>query len=133
MEEKIVYFEKPGKENTREVIKLVLKKARLKNINNIVVASTRGTVAKSFSEAVEEEDINLVVVPWQFGFKRDDNPFPQELVNDLREKKAYCPFWNDAISYNGFIWYKCAAGNGKSSSGFWTGDQGLHRNNYDGL
>lgn len=87
MEEKVVYFEKPGKENTEEVIKLVLQKARLKNINNIVVASTRGNVAKSFSAAVKGKDINLVVVPWQFGFKKDDNPFPTELVNELRKKK----------------------------------------------
>ena len=82
MEENIVYFEKPGKENTGEVIKLVMQRAKLKNISRIVVASTRGNIAKSFSEAVEGEDINLVVVPWQFGFKGDDNPFPQELVNE---------------------------------------------------
>jgi hypothetical protein len=92
MEEKIVYFEKPGKENTGEVIKLVLQKAKLKNISRIVVASTRGNTAKSFSEAVEGEDTNLVVVPWQFGFKGDDNPFPQELVNELREKKHLVHF-----------------------------------------
>jgi len=92
MEEKIVYFDKPGKENTGEVIKLVLQKAKLKNISRIVVASTRGNTAKSFSEAVEEEDINLVVVPWQFGFKRDDNPFPQELVNELRGRKHLVHF-----------------------------------------
>ena len=92
MEEKIVYFEKPGKENTGEVIKLVLQRAKLKNISRIVVASTRGNIAKSFSEAVEGEDINLVVVPWQFGFKRDDNPFPQELVKELRGKKHLVHF-----------------------------------------
>ena len=87
MEEKIVYFERPGKENTEEVTKLVLQKAKSKDIHRIVVASTRGNVAKSFSDAVRGEDINLVVVPWQFGFKKDDNPFPQELVNELRKKK----------------------------------------------
>ena len=92
MEEKIVYFDKPGKENTGKVIKLVLQRAKLKNISRIVVASTRGNTAKSFSEAVEGEDINLVVVPWQFGFKRDDNPFPQELVNELRGKKHFVHF-----------------------------------------
>ena len=92
MEEKIVYFEKPGKENTGEVIKLVLQNAKLKNISRIVVASTRGNTAKSFSEAVEGKDTHLVVVPWQFGFKGDGNPFPKELVNELREKKHLLHF-----------------------------------------
>ena len=68
MEEKIVYFDNPGKENTEKVIKLVLQRAKLKNISRIVVASTRGNTAKSFSEAVEGEDINLVVVPLAIRF-----------------------------------------------------------------
>ncbi len=92
MEEKIVYLEKPGKENTDEVIKLVLERAKLRNISSIVVASTRGNTAKSVSEAVEGENINLVVVPWQFGFKGKENPFPQDLVNELREKKHIVHF-----------------------------------------
>lgn len=92
MEEKIVYFENPGKENTGEVIKLVLERAKLRNINKIVVASTTGYVAKLISDAVERKNINLVVVPWQFGHKREGNPFPQELVNELREKKHLVHF-----------------------------------------
>lgn len=92
MKEKIVYFEKPGKENIGEVIKLVLERAKLRNINKIVVASTKGYTAKSVSDAVERKDINLVVVPWQFGFKKEENPFPQELVNELRKKKHLVHF-----------------------------------------
>ena len=93
MEEKIVYFEKPGKENTAEVIKLVLERAKSRNINRIVLASTRGYTAKSFLDAVEGKDINLVVVPWQFNFKKDgENPFPQELVKELHEKKHIVQF-----------------------------------------
>ncbi len=92
MEEKIVYFEKPGKENTTEVIKLVLERAKLRNINRIVVASTKGYTAKLILDAVEGKDINLVVVPWQFGFMGEENQFPQELVNELREKKHLVHF-----------------------------------------
>ncbi len=33
MDEKIVYFKKPGKVNTDEVIELVLERARLRKIN----------------------------------------------------------------------------------------------------
>jgi hypothetical protein len=64
MEEKIVYFEKPGKENTEEIMKLVLQRAKLRNISRIVIASTRGDTARSFAKAVEGKDITLVVVPW---------------------------------------------------------------------
>jgi len=92
MEEKIVYFENPGKENTAEVIKLVLERAKLRNINRIVAASTKGYTAKLISDAIEGKDINLVVVPWQFGFKEEGNPFPQELVNELRGKKHLVHF-----------------------------------------
>ena len=93
MEEKIVYFEKSGKENTAEVIELVLERAKLRNINRIVLASTRGYTAKSFLDAVEGKDINLVVVPWQFNFKKEGgNPFPQELVKELQEKKHMVHF-----------------------------------------
>ena len=92
MEVQIVYFEKPGKENTGEVISLVLSRAKARNIRRVVVASTRGNTAKSFCEAVEGHDINLVVVPWQFGFKVDDHPFPQELIEELRRKKHLVHF-----------------------------------------
>jgi len=91
MEEKIVYFEKPGKENTADVIRLVLEKAKIRNIKKIVLASTRGYTAKSFLDAVKGKDMNLVVVPWQFSFKKEEgNPFlyatdtPTALANILR-------------------------------------------------
>jgi uncharacterized protein len=52
MEEKIVYFDKPGKGNTPEVIKLVKERAQARGINQFVVASTRGSTARDFMEAV---------------------------------------------------------------------------------
>ncbi|MBA7587819.1 hypothetical protein ES708_29862 [subsurface metagenome] len=102
MEEKIVYFEKPGKENTGEVIKLVLERAKLRNINRIVLASSRGYTAKSFLDAVEGKDINLVVVPWQFNLKKEveGSPFPQELVKELLEKKHIVQFGTMPLSSN---------------------------------
>ena len=86
MEKKIVYFEKPGKGNTEEVISLVKQRAQSRGINRIVVASTRGGTAKGFLDAVTGTDHRLVIVPWQFGFKSEDQPFPQELLSELRVK-----------------------------------------------
>jgi len=92
MEEKIVYFEKPGKENTAEVIKLVLERAKSRNINKIVLASTTGYTAKAFLDAVEGKGIHLVVVPWQFSLTEEGNRFPQELIKELQEKKHIVHF-----------------------------------------
>jgi hypothetical protein len=92
MEEKIVYFEKPGKGNTAEVIELVKKRAQARGINRFVVASTRGHTAKDFSEAVAGTEFRLVIVPWQYGFKGEEQPFPQELVTELREKNHQVHF-----------------------------------------
>jgi len=85
MKEQIVYFEKPGRENTTEVIGLVKERARARGISKVVLASTRGGTAKAAAEAFEGTDLHLVVVPWQFGFG-DQQPFPQELVAELERK-----------------------------------------------
>ena len=92
MEEKIVYFEKPGKGNTSEVIQLVRERAQAREINRLVIASTRGSTARDFMEAVTGTDFRLVIVPWQFGFKGEDQPFPQELVNELKAKNHQVHF-----------------------------------------
>jgi hypothetical protein len=92
MEEKIVYFEKPGKKNTAEVIQLVKARALARGINRFVVASTRGTTAKAFLEALSGTGHRLVIVPWQFGFKGEDQPFPPELVSELRAKNHQVHF-----------------------------------------
>jgi hypothetical protein len=50
MEEKIVYFENQGQENTQKVIELVLQRAKDRKINKIVLASTRGGTAESLKD-----------------------------------------------------------------------------------
>lgn len=85
MEEKIVYFEKTGKVNTPQVLSLVKERGQARAIRRVVLASTRGETARAFAEAFEGSDIELVVIPWQFGF-RDTHPFPRELVTELERK-----------------------------------------------
>ena len=85
MEEKIVYFEKTGKVNTPQVLSLVKERGQARAIRRVVLASTRGETARTFAEAFEGSDIELVVIPWQFGF-RDTHPFPRELVTELERK-----------------------------------------------
>ncbi len=84
MEEKIVYFEIGGKENTPEVLRLVRERAEERGITKIVLASTRGDTAVAAMEAFDKTNLRLVVIPHQFGFG-DQQRFPQELVARLEK------------------------------------------------
>ncbi len=85
MEEKIVYFEKPGRRNTEETMSLVAEKARAWGINKIVLASTRGDTARLAAERFAGSGIKLVVIPHQYGF-RDTQRFPPDLVLELEQQ-----------------------------------------------
>jgi uncharacterized protein len=102
MEEKIVYFEKPGEVNTADVIELVKERAQARGINRFVVASTRGGTAKRFLEAVSGTDHRLVIVPWQWGFKDRQQPFPQQLVDELEAQNHRVHFGTMLFHTNEF-------------------------------
>jgi hypothetical protein len=84
MEEKIVYFEEPGTKNTAITLQLALERAKARGIKKIVVASTRGDVAKQAAEMWAKSGIKMVVVPHQFGFM--GMRFPPELVAELEKQ-----------------------------------------------
>ncbi|MFC1857656.1 hypothetical protein ACFL9U_06450 [Thermodesulfobacteriota bacterium] len=86
MKETIIYFEKPGKVNTPQVLSLVKERAQARDIRKVVLASTSGKTAMASVEAFEGSGIELVVIPWQFGFMDKPHPFPPELVAELKEK-----------------------------------------------
>lgn len=67
MEKSITYFDKPGKENTDTVIEVVRNRVRALGIKEVVVASTTGKTGVAIAEALQEEDVNLVVVTHQYG------------------------------------------------------------------
>ncbi|MBW6518724.1 MAG: hypothetical protein K0A89_09520 [ANME-2 cluster archaeon] len=67
MEKSITYFEKSGKENTASVIEAVRNRVLELGIKEVVVASTSGKTGVAMAEALQEEDINLVVVTHQYG------------------------------------------------------------------
>ena len=84
MEEKIVYFEQPGIENTEMTLKLAAERARARGIKKVVLASTRGEVARLAARLWEKSGIKIVVVPHQFGFM--GMKFPPELVTELEKQ-----------------------------------------------
>ena len=60
MEEKIVYFEEPGRENTEETLRLAAERARLRGIINIVLASERGDTDRLAAAVFAGTGVKLV-------------------------------------------------------------------------
>jgi hypothetical protein len=82
MEHTIIYFDEKGPQNTSEVFRIVKKRLKRGDIKTIILASTRGDTARAAMGAFSDEEIRLVVVPHQYGF-REENPFPSQLIRDL--------------------------------------------------
>lgn len=58
------YFDKPGAQNTADVVKAVSKRVELANIGNVVVASTSGLTALKFARALKgKADVFCVPQP----------------------------------------------------------------------
>ena len=85
MQEKIVYFEAAGEENTAQTLRLVKERAEARGIDKVVLASSRGETAKAALDLFEGSGVHLVVIPWQFGFK-EENPFASDLVPQIEAK-----------------------------------------------
>jgi hypothetical protein len=85
MESKIVYFEDAKAENTDTVFELVQERLNAGGINKVVIASTMGATARKAINFFQGSGVKLVVVPHQFDFIREINPFPQELIKTLKE------------------------------------------------
>ncbi len=81
IEGKTTYFERPGKENTETVLKLVKEYAETRGIKDIVVASTTGETGVKAS--IIFKGFNVVVVTHHFGFRQ---PGIHELLEENRKK-----------------------------------------------
>lgn len=82
IEKKIVYFERPGRDNTDACLEVVKEAARQGDPKHIVVASTGGETGLKFSEALKGKGLNLVVVTHSAGFKE---PNTHEMPLEVRE------------------------------------------------
>jgi len=66
----IYYFDRPGEENTRDAARMAVERAKSLGIRRILVASTGGSTALAFLEAVKGTGIELVVVTHVVGFSK---------------------------------------------------------------
>lgn len=81
MEGKIVYFEKPGPENTEEVLRIAKARAEELGIKTVVVATTVGGTAVRATEVLE--GMKVVVVTHYTGMRE---PNLQEFTEENRQK-----------------------------------------------
>jgi hypothetical protein len=89
MEKKVIYFEKPGSENTSICLDVVKKAIKEDRYNHLVVASTTGDTAILFSEELKGTDINLVVVTHSSGFKEPNtHEMPVEIKRRIEKNGA---------------------------------------------
>jgi len=76
----IIYFDRPGEENTETILGLAKKRAQENGIKDVVVASTRGETGAKASAVFK--GFNLVVVTHHTGFRE---PGVQELKEENRK------------------------------------------------
>jgi hypothetical protein len=101
VEQKITYFEVPGRRNTEETLRLAREKAKENGIRKIVLASTTGDVARLAAERFAGMGTSLIVVPHQYGFTETQR-FPAELVKELEAQGHHVHFGTMLFHTDGF-------------------------------
>ncbi|MFC1903292.1 pyruvate kinase alpha/beta domain-containing protein [Chloroflexota bacterium] len=87
MEAKIVYFDRPGQENTDEVLRIARERAKELGIKTVLVASTRGETAVKAVEALS--GLRVVIVTHSFGFSAPNTQtFTEENRKIVESKKG---------------------------------------------
>jgi hypothetical protein len=82
-----MYFEKPGKDNTEQTLKLAFKRGKELGLNEVVVASSKGDTAYKALEIFD--GFRITVVTYHSGFKEPfKNVMPDDIRKDLENKMA---------------------------------------------
>lgn len=87
IERKIVYFERPGYNNTMETLRLAVERCEELGIRYLVVASSSGETAMKAYDLVKDKNIKLVVVTYHTGFYEEGvNSMKPEIEEFLRRE-----------------------------------------------
>ena len=97
MERTVTYFETLGPENTDVTFRLARERAHELGIHKIVIASTTGATARKAMDCFRDDGVQLVIIPHQWDFHREVNPFPRTLPprcgrQDTWSTSAPCSF-----------------------------------------
>jgi hypothetical protein len=92
MQKQIVYFEGMGEKYSEEVLEIVKERLGAGDIKKAVVASTRGHTAKLAAKRLRESGVQLVIVPHQFGFKKENvmKAYPSTQYKKVRVMEILC-------------------------------------------
>jgi len=83
----IWYFEKPGAANTADAARFAIERAKELHLNTIVVASTSGSTAEIFFNAMKGSGLHLIVVSHVMGFSKPGEwEFSSEIADRLRSQ-----------------------------------------------
>ncbi|MGD0886705.1 MAG: hypothetical protein ABSA46_17835 [Thermodesulfovibrionales bacterium] len=89
MERKVIYFEKPGRENTSACLEVVQQAIADSGYKHLVVASTRGETGLFFSAALKDRGTNIVIVTHSHGFKEPNaSEMPAEVRQTIEQNGA---------------------------------------------
>ncbi|MFW5871856.1 MAG: hypothetical protein ACOCUT_01995 [bacterium] len=87
IETKTVYFEKPGKENTKETLELSILAAKQLQSKTLLLSSTTGYSAEMALDMIDE-DMKLVVIGHSYGFKEPGkNEMDPQTIKRLQATK----------------------------------------------
>lgn len=82
-DKKTVYFDKPGRTNTKACVEIVKNAVKRERYKYVVAASTTGDTGLMLAEALAESRAKLVVVTHSAGYKE---PNQIEITEKIREK-----------------------------------------------
>jgi hypothetical protein len=89
MEKKVVYFEKPGRDNTSSCLDVVKETLSENRYRHLVVATTTGDTGLLFSDALKDPGLNIVIVTHSFGFKEPNtSETPAETRMEIEKRGA---------------------------------------------
>ncbi len=93
IEAKTVYFENPGKENTKETLELSVQAAKTIESKTLLLSSTTGYSAEMALDMIDDE-INLVVIGHSYGFKEPGkNEMDPKTIKRLKDTKNASVFF----------------------------------------
>ena len=82
----MIIFDKPGKQNTAETVRIALEEAAKRGIRHIVAASYTGYTADFFKEV---KDLNIVIVRGTYGLSKE-NPNTHRMGEDKCNELTAC-------------------------------------------
>ncbi len=98
---KTIYFPIKGGENTQETLELIKKHTQERNIDTVVIASTKGNSALAAANILKSDDIKLIIVTHMDGFREDGNEFVNELKTEILEIRPNTIFYTGTHAFAG--------------------------------